>query len=361
MIQITKPTLIVDEQKAKANIRRMKAKADRNKIPLRPHFKTHQSADIGEWFREAGIDRIAVSSVSMAEYFADNGWRDITVAFPYNPLESETISKIASSAKINVLIESKEALSHLQSHTPDGVSYFVKIDVGTSRTGIPSTRLNDLKHLIENGSEAHAFLGIVAHAGHSYRSRSIKKIQHVYDEGMEIIDQIEQFLGFRPFVSWGDTPTCSVIEDLGRIDELRAGNFVFYDVMQQQIGSCEMSDIAVAMACPVVALHPNRDEAVIYGGAVHFSKDMIARGATPGYFGDIVHFTEEGWSGRNEAVLARISQEHGIIKGSSAYINSLKLGDIVGVLPVHSCLAADLMPGYMTLEGKFISKISKSL
>jgi len=33
------------------------------------------------------------------------------------------------------------------------------------------------------------------------------------------------------------------------VDEIRPGNFVFYDLMQYRIGSCSVGQIAVAMAC----------------------------------------------------------------------------------------------------------------
>ena len=44
-------------------------KAKENNLIFRPHFKTHQSEDIANWFRQFGIKKCTVSSVSMAEYF----------------------------------------------------------------------------------------------------------------------------------------------------------------------------------------------------------------------------------------------------------------------------------------------------
>lgn len=49
----TKPTLILDEQKCKANINQMVEKAARHHLLFRPHFKTHVSQAVGEWFRQA--------------------------------------------------------------------------------------------------------------------------------------------------------------------------------------------------------------------------------------------------------------------------------------------------------------------
>ena len=78
----TRPTLLIDKAKCKANIKRMALKARQNDIEFRPHLKTHQSLEIGDWFRQEGVTKITVSSVAMAKYFAQDGWKDITIAFP---------------------------------------------------------------------------------------------------------------------------------------------------------------------------------------------------------------------------------------------------------------------------------------
>ena len=92
----------------------MAAKAQRHKLKFRPHFKTHQSATIGNWFRDAGVKAITVSSVSMAWYFADNGWDDITIAFPVNVLEISEINSLAARINLNVLVENVAALNILK-------------------------------------------------------------------------------------------------------------------------------------------------------------------------------------------------------------------------------------------------------
>ncbi len=89
-----KPTLIVDKKRCKKNIEKMVSKAKKNNLIFRPHFKTHQSSKIAELFKEYGINKCTVSSVEMAEYFAENGWKDITIAFPFNILEINEINKL---------------------------------------------------------------------------------------------------------------------------------------------------------------------------------------------------------------------------------------------------------------------------
>ena len=92
---IEKPTLLLDKARALNNIERMAGKAARSEVRLRAHFKTHQSAEIGQWFRPYGVSTITVSSVDMALYFAEHGWNDITIAFPVNLRQIRTINMLA--------------------------------------------------------------------------------------------------------------------------------------------------------------------------------------------------------------------------------------------------------------------------
>ena len=75
-----------------------------HKLIFRPHFKTHQSLEIGKWFKELGTNKITVSSLKMAEYFSEK-WEYITVAFPMNILEINTVNELAKKITLNVCIE----------------------------------------------------------------------------------------------------------------------------------------------------------------------------------------------------------------------------------------------------------------
>ena len=93
VVQIVGPTLVISRSRAQNNIGQMAAKAEKSGVIFRPHFKTHQSSEIGNWFRKYGVRHITVSSAQMAEYFAQHGWTDITIAFPVNILEIEKLRK----------------------------------------------------------------------------------------------------------------------------------------------------------------------------------------------------------------------------------------------------------------------------
>ena len=99
------PTLLIDEARVRRNIGRIVAKGAATNTELIPHFKTHQSISIGDWFKEFGVNSITVSSVSMAKYFADHFWNDITIAFPVNLLEIENIKELSGKVKLNLLVD----------------------------------------------------------------------------------------------------------------------------------------------------------------------------------------------------------------------------------------------------------------
>ncbi|RMF27156.1 MAG: alanine racemase, partial [Bacteroidetes bacterium] len=107
---IERPTLLLDERKCRANIRRMAQKARPSGVRLRPHFKTHQSARVGAWFREAGVTAATVSSLSMAKYFTDHGWTDLTVAFPFNSREIALADELAGRVSLNLLVVHPETV-----------------------------------------------------------------------------------------------------------------------------------------------------------------------------------------------------------------------------------------------------------
>lgn len=325
----------------------MSLRAATGKIRFRPHFKTHQSAGIGECFRQSGVRAITVSSVRMAEYFADHGWDDITIAFPVNILEIEEINDLASNINLHLLIESAEVASFLSDHIRAEVSCLIKIDTGYHRTGVDPENIPLIDHILEitRGNGYLKFEGFLTHTGQTYSAKSLEEIREIRDKAVHQLSTLkehysQQFPGL--IISYGDTPSCSLPDPLPEVDEIRPGNFVFYDLMQYHIGSCRLEDIAVAVACPVVAVHPSRNEAVLYGGAVHLSKESWINGEGMRTFGLAVKLTDQGWDiGRKLGYLSALSQEHGILKTDGE--SGLKPGDLLAILPVHSCLTTDLL------------------
>ncbi|KAA3596307.1 MAG: alanine racemase [Calditrichaeota bacterium] len=358
---ITKPTLLLDEIKCKENINKMFSKAQFYGLDFRPHFKTHQSLEIGKWFKEKGVDKITVSSVTMAEYFAVD-WNDITIAFPVNILEINKINALAEKINLNLLVESEGSIEFLSEKITSEIDVFIKIDVGYHRTGISPNEIQLIDKILQviEGSQLINFSGFLGHAGQTYECKNKEEIRRVHKTSLEIMGKLkekykEQFPSL--IISLGDTPSCSVAKNFTGVDEIRPGNFVFYDLTQNQIGSNDISQIAVALACPIVAVHKNRSEIIIYGGGVHLSKERL-EGEEGTIFGRVVEKKKSGWGNPIPKMYVKsLSQEHGIISAPRDEIEKYKIGDYLLILPVHSCMVGNLMKDYCTLDGRMISKL----
>ncbi|MEP2446549.1 MAG: alanine racemase [Balneola sp.] len=357
---ITYPTLVLDRNKALENINKMSSKVSKLGLKFRPHFKTHQSLEISNWFREFPIDGITVSSLKMAKYFASDGWESITVAFPFNILDIKEINALASKIDLRILVVDSESAIELDKSLTSDVSVYIEIDPDYGRSGIHFSDTEQIDKLISavNNSEKLTLHGFYSHAGHSYKCRSSNDIARF---SKPIIGNLSQLKNkYDLSICFGDTPSCSVLKNFGAIDELSPGNFVFYDWIQTQIGSCDPKDIAIAMKCPVVAKYQSRNELLIHGGAVHFSKDYDLLESGEPYFGQVVPTLNRGWGKPiEECYLKTVSQEHGIVKCSDEFFSDTEPGDLITILPIHSCLTADLMGTYLTTDDERISHLSE--
>ncbi len=357
-MKMDSPTLLLDEQKALTNLNKISAKLEGTKVDFRPHFKTHQSRGIANWFRRKNVVKIAVSSLKMAEYFAADNWEDITVAFPCNILEIDRINALASKIQLNLLVESKEVVQFLTKRLQSKVGIFIKIDTGYNRTGILSSEVEKIDALIAmcRQTELLNFRGFLSHFGHTYKVQGITAIRQIFDESNAQLSILKsrykkQYPNLE--ISIGDTPSCSVMNDFGVATEIRPGNFIFYDLMQWQIGSCTKEEIAVALACPVVAKHEERLEIIVHGGGVHLSKERAIHPETKEvYYGLAYPLSGKGWDlNAVPSIVKSLSQEHGIIKATPYFFDNTKVGDVIAILPIHSCMTANLMKSYRTLDG----------
>jgi D-serine deaminase-like pyridoxal phosphate-dependent protein len=296
----------------------------------------------------------------MASYFAADDWNDITIAFPLNHLEAHEINRIDSQITLNVLAVEARPLIELNSKLKRDVGVFIEIDTGSHRSGVDpldAPAIDSILKVIESGEKLN-FLGFLSHAGHSYKSANPAEVEQVHRAELEFYHELKskykrQYQDM--IVSIGDTPSFSCCGDFTGIDEARPGNFVFYDVMQSKIGSCSLEQVAIALACPVVAVYPARNEVIVHGGAVHLSKDTLPLRGGAASFGEVVRIGEKGWGLAPEAYVRSVSQEHGVISGSDSFIKNTKAGDVLAILPVHSCLTADCMKGYTTMNGEPIA------
>ena len=348
MIDVVKPTLLLNQEKSVDNIKNILQNIKYSKINIRPHFKTHQSLEVGRWFKKLGVQKITVSSVSMAKYFSDE-WDDITIAFPINILEIEDVITLQKKINVNLLIDSLESLKFLEG-LDEKFSLFIKVNVGYNRAGIDYDD-EEISRIIEYASKSTKIKinGFLSHFGNTYLSKSGKEIESVFDSSLQKISYLNNI--YKDFeVSIGDTPSASLVKSYPKfITEVRPGNFIFYDLDQFKIGSCRLDQVAIRLVCPIVSIYEKRNSLLLYGGSVHFSKDYIIENKKKCY-GYV--YCGDYWSLDNKVgYIKSLSQEHGVVKIENS--KNLQIGDKLSVIPVHSCLTVDKMKEFYVGDKKF--------
>ena len=86
---------------------------------------------------------------------------------------------------------------------------------------------------------------------------------------------------------------------------------------------------------------------------MHFSKEYIDPGDGCKIYGELVWIGDNGWSEPVEGCyVSKLSQEHGTLKVTNKVFRQISVGDVVAILPVHSCMTAGCLAGYTTLAGE---------
>jgi D-serine deaminase-like pyridoxal phosphate-dependent protein len=354
---IASPTLVINETITRANIQRMAEKASRHGKKLIPHWKTAQSHEIGNWAKEYGITEVTASSIKLAEYLCGQGWENIHIAFPFNVREISRLNRLAENQGLSVQIVNTSTIQALADQLTQTVGFFIEIDAGYGRTGVAISDFQTIDSIlsIAKTSSLLQFKGFYLHPGHTYYGIDKQKIHEESRKALHLLKSNYQSAYPNLLTRLGDTPGCAVMEEFGDVDELGPGNFVFFDLMQVQLGSCRKEDIAVCLAVPVVDINLERKEILVHGGGVHLAKDVLVNADGSKNFGEVVLLDEKGWSiPSHYSYMKSISQEHGIVKASDELLATVKVGDLLGILPVHSCMTADCMGEYLSLDGKKI-------
>ena len=362
MLKIEKPVLLIDEDICRSNIQRMVKKSQDNHLEFRPHFKTHQSRKVGEWFKEEGVKYITVSSMDMAEYFIGD-FDHITLAIPFNLLQKERLKTLLKKQPIAVLVDQLDTLHNLEESNLEGLGVWIEIDTGSKRSGVDPSHVGEIQSMIDfiEASGSLSIQGLYSHAGHTYRERSTSAVLKVFEDARNTLIGVQGKLTSSQKIrlNLGDTPGCSLSDNFEGLDSMSPGNFVFYDITQSTISSCKDPQIGVCLASPIISKNRERLEWVIYGGGIHLSKDRLEIGNSTVY-GKCVILNEKGWEIPTEDIyLNSISQEHGVMKVSPEVFDMYNVGDLVGILPVHSCMTADCMGEYQSIDGEVIDHMRK--
>lgn len=349
------PSLLLDVARVRRNAERMTEVATRNGVRLRPHIKTHKCIEVAKIQTADHDGAITVSTLAEAREFAKHGFNDITYAVPIERGKfDDAIEILKGGVKLNLLTDDAATVQALDAAASKaGVEFdvFVKIDCGTHRVGVePESEeaiaipraLSDAKNL--------TFAGILTHAGHSYNAKSKEEIlevaRHERDSMVELATRIGRQGIAVPTVSIGSTPTMTCIDHLDGVDEIRPGNYIFFDAYQATLGSCGFEDTALTVLAAVI--HKGAKRMVVDAGGIALSKDRGPVGLDPGCgYGHVLDIDGNETGMR----VTGLSQEHGEIDAAdSPTFEKFKVGDRVRVLANHSCLTAAQHSHYNVIE-----------
>ncbi|MGD9828224.1 MAG: alanine racemase [Hyphomicrobiaceae bacterium] len=357
------PCLLLDVERLDANQARMAGHLVELGVSFRPHMKTAKSIDVARRIMppEAKGARITVSTLKEADYFASHGYRDILYAVGIAPGKlGHAAQLVRQGVNLVLTLDNLEAARQLVEHSRDlGVSFrvVVEIDSDGHRSGVkPGDPL-----LVEIARTLKASLGcrpvgVMTHAGESYNCGSIDEIRAMAERERAAVAHSARLLakaGFQPeIVSVGSTPTATFAERLDGVTEVRAGVYMFQDLVMAGLGVCQPEDIALTVLTTVIGHQRDKGWIITDGGWMAMSRDRgTARQSVDCGYGRVADRT-----GRllDDLIVADANQEHGIVRrrqGGALDVERFPVGTLLRVLPNHACATAAQYDRYHVLEG----------
>lgn len=353
------PAFLVDRSVVARNCERMREKARSSGVSFRPHVKTHKTVEIGRMQHGGAAGPITVSTLAEAEHFAKDGYRDITYAVPIAPEKLERAAALASRIdRLSVLLDNDRTLRAIEEYAAShGVTFdvFLKVDCGYHRAGVDPNDPDSVRLAVALArSESVRFQGLLTHAGHSYHAKDVEEIRRVAAEEAGSLTRFRALLASEGLGetrrSVGSTPTAAVVERFSECDEVRPGNYVFFDAFQSTIGSCSLDDVAVSVLTTVVGSYPERNTLIVDAGALALSKDAGPDHIDPRFgYGIVCNVDLQPLPMR----IVALSQEHGKVHSQS----HVPVGTRLRILPNHSCLTAAMFETYQIVDrGKVVDE-----
>lgn len=351
------PFAVVDVHRARRNIARLRARADRLGVALRPHVKTAKSLDAAALLHDGGPGPVTVSTLAEAEAFADAGHRDITYAVGIEPHKLPRVVALSRrGVTLRVLLDSTEQAAFVTAAAREaGVALpaLIEIDCDGHRGGLrpDAPGLAGIARVLH---DAGCLDGVLTHAGESYfchtpeerreaarneRDAAVAAAQRLRAAGLPV-----------PTVSVGSTPTAHAADDLTGVTELRAGNYVFFDLVMAGLGVCDLDDLALSVVVTVIGHRPEYGWIVTDGGWMAMSRDRgtAAQPQDQGY--GLV--TDLSGTLIPDLVMTAASQEHGTLTArNGAALPELPIGTRLRLLPNHACATAAQHHGYHVIDG----------
>lgn len=354
------PCLIVDIDKVSKNISRMHAQVERLGVNLRPHVKTVKNIDIVKMALNRQAGGITVSTLKEAEYFFQHGITDIIYAVGISPQKVVPIVElIRQGADITVILDSLEQVvftGRIAEQSGVTVNALIEIDCDGHRSGVTANSATLLEiGAVLSSTPGIALKGILTHAGESYHSSSPEELNRMArlerDAAVGAAGRLSAAGYGCEVVSVGSTPTALFADDLTGVTEVRAGNFMFFDLFMAGLGVCSESDIALSVLTSVIGHQQKKNWLITDSGWMALSRDRgTAKQKKDQGYGLIMG--EKG-AILEDLVMTDTSQEHGIISsrsGSPLSWSEYPIGTLLRALPNHACATATMHDQYLIIS-----------
>jgi D-serine deaminase-like pyridoxal phosphate-dependent protein len=353
------PCLLLDKYRMMRNISRLKHHLDNLNVPLRPHMKTCKSIEIARLLMAGPEGPITVSTLKEAEQFAAAGVRDILYAVGIVPGKLSRVMEFRKSGvDLSIILDNTEAAGAVAAacrETRERIPVLIEIDSDSHRAGIrpdDPVLVETARILHEGGAELR---GVMTHAGGSYDHPGAQA--HIADAEQERSAAVGAAEVLRreglpcPVVSVGSSPTAHFARDLAGVTEVRAGVFVFFDLVMAGIGVCAIDDIAISVLATVIGHQREKGWILVDAGWMAMSRDRgTSNQAVDQGYGIVCDVMGKPY---NDLIMTGANQEHGILsirQGSDAGLPQLSVGSLVRILPNHACATASQFDCYQVLD-----------
>jgi len=231
------PRLLVNQCILERNLNKIKSKLDLMAVNLRPHVKTIHDPKLSDILRASGIDKICVSNISMMRAFIDAGWRDICLAIPFPMSSIDALVELCETTdlKLTLYVDDESQIERLM-NVPVSFRLSIEIDTGQRRSGIEWKQRSRIISMIDQiQSSNHSLDGLTAHFGGLYLCNTKDEIYSECANDMmkmlQLKERLDRHYSAPISLAIGDTPSLLTMDYFDKVNEVRAGNFLFNDLI----------------------------------------------------------------------------------------------------------------------------------
>lgn len=355
------PFLALDADIVTANCLRMRQAVAARGAQLRPHVKTAKCLEVALLAGGGEVGPITVSTLKEAEQFAAHGFHDILYAVGITPNKLDhAIRLIKAGVELKLVtdnVAAAEAVTAASAGAGVALPTLIEIDCDGHRSGV---KPGDQHQLNAIGAALNArrplLAGVMTHAGASYDCKSIAQIEAMAEQERSGITRAAELLRNAGFacniVSLGSTPTATFGKRLDGVTEVRAGVYVFFDLVMAGLSVCATADIAASVVTTVIGHQLDRGWVITDAGWMAMSRDRgTASQVVDQGYGVVCDVAGEPIK---DLIVSSANQEHGIVsRRDGGPINAVDypLGMTFRVLPNHACATAAQYDDYKIVRG----------